>query len=615
MSIPAIVVDGLFGGTHWLLTGGFGSSSSPPPTPPTLYGVLLDSPAEVISALLIALGLGTDPLTQQAWPMFSTNEPSSPDQCITVYDTAGIDDGRTFEGDRTIHHGVQVRVRSNVHGPNGGYAKSQTIAVALDASVYYTAISVGVNNYIVYSVARTSDVLAIGKQTPVSKRSIFTFNALVTMRRIVTTPPPGLGYALFDYGLQDTVDAGVIPLSSGKFLVANYADDGVSNYFMATSRWSSVGVLDPTYATGGKKVFAHLPGSSLENITCIALQDDGKVLLGGVETNSTPFSPMIVVRLMADEVTLDTSGWGTAGVAVANFNSSLAFPGAMLIQGDGLVVAAGIAYSADESTYAAAIARWTTAGVLDSGFGTGGQFSLIDPGSLGLGEEFFGIVQQPSDHKLVATGTTYGDSGTQGIVCRLTTAGALDGTFGIGGILQFNDPSFPSSCGLWTSTIQQSGKIVAAGGTNTDLMTGTAATLLLIRLTTAGTLDASFGSSGVTRVASVGGVTPIRGESIIVQQSTGKLVVMCGNKHDGEPFVVMRFSVDGILDTTFGVSGAFSIVFPGNRIYAQQQSDVIVLADDSIVISGNYAVASNSARGFLMKLTPDGALDTTFGDV
>jgi hypothetical protein len=140
-------------------------------------GVLLASPADVIAALLVDLGVGgdaaADPLP--GWPAYVGSEPSGPDECLTLYDVAGRDFGRSMvTGDRCEHHGFQLRVRARTHA--AGYAKARAAAVAFDRDVFRRAVALGGRAYCVHSVTRTSDVLALGKEVPATKRSLFTVN-------------------------------------------------------------------------------------------------------------------------------------------------------------------------------------------------------------------------------------------------------------------------------------------------------------------------------------------------------------------------------------------------------------------------------------------------------
>lgn len=146
-------------------------------------GSLTHSPADIVRRLLIALGVGVDP-PSSPWPIYASGEPSLPDNVITVFGTTGRQHGRTAtDGEMQEHHGIQVRIRAATYPV--GYTKARTIATALD-TMYQDVITVPstTNSYLIHAILRTSDVIELGKETPSSKREIFTVNALVSVRAV-----------------------------------------------------------------------------------------------------------------------------------------------------------------------------------------------------------------------------------------------------------------------------------------------------------------------------------------------------------------------------------------------------------------------------------------------
>jgi hypothetical protein len=151
-------------------------------------GLLLDSPAEVVRQLLVDLNLGSTPPVPPAslvndWPAYVGMEPSVPDNCLTVYDTTGRDFGRTmFDGVLITHYGIQLRVRALNH--KTGWLKAHTARTTLSEGVYRKGVTVGSNNYLLWCLNRFGNVLAIGKDSPTTKRSIFTLNFMAVLRQL-----------------------------------------------------------------------------------------------------------------------------------------------------------------------------------------------------------------------------------------------------------------------------------------------------------------------------------------------------------------------------------------------------------------------------------------------
>lgn len=151
-----------------------------------MSGALLHSPADVIRWLIIGLGGGTNPDLNLAWPVRATREADLPDNCITVYDTTGRDDGRTMtEGERIEHPGILIRIRSSK--PKEGFVKAKAIATLLDESVRMNSVAIDSSHYLIENVSRTGNVIPLGpapKDLPNSERSLFTINAVVKLRQL-----------------------------------------------------------------------------------------------------------------------------------------------------------------------------------------------------------------------------------------------------------------------------------------------------------------------------------------------------------------------------------------------------------------------------------------------
>lgn len=158
-----------------------GTGGSTPPGTPT--GDLAHSPADILRHVLIDLGIGTLPTDGGAWPIATASEPGTPDAVITTYDTQGRSDGRSMiDGEGWQHYGVQVRVRAATHIV--AYPKAKQVEVAVDQSIYDHYIAIDGTTYLVHSVSRTSGVISIGKDTPNSKRTLFTINCLVSVHSL-----------------------------------------------------------------------------------------------------------------------------------------------------------------------------------------------------------------------------------------------------------------------------------------------------------------------------------------------------------------------------------------------------------------------------------------------
>ena len=183
--------------------------------------------------------------------------------------------------------------------------------------------------------------------------------------------------------------------------------------------------------------------------------------------------------------------------------------------------------------------------------------------------------------------------------------------------------------------LQTDGKIVMAGDTKEDFNLpfpgGVNSYVAVCRYNTNGTLDNSFGTSGLATFL-IQTTTPPVGPSITTNslaiQSNGSIVV-CGYILDNTgtffQMFVVRFDLNGILDTTFAGVGyifitptMFTTAYPLNgftECYAESVQIDTSVSPNKIVIGG-YARGALPAPKFfftLVKLDLNGGLDLTFG--
>lgn len=175
------------------------------------------SQADIVRWLIIALGEGTDPASNEDWPVSAAIEPYAPDNCITVYDTEGIQQGR-LGPTRKIQEslGLQVRIRAINH--KDGFLKAYAIRHALSESVRNALVTVDTTTYLVYSLVKFSSVLPLGKDSSAGTRRLFTFNCLVNLVwHSVASEETGTGGGLTGFEILDE-DGEVILDENGEAL-------------------------------------------------------------------------------------------------------------------------------------------------------------------------------------------------------------------------------------------------------------------------------------------------------------------------------------------------------------------------------------------------------------
>ena len=302
---------------------------------------------------------------------------------------------------------------------------------------------------------------------------------------------------------------------------------------------------------------------------------------------STPISfPLLSkTELSASELSAKTS-------VISNDENTAA---AMVLQSDGKIVLAGIAFNGRD--YDFALARLNVDGSLDATFNENGK--LLLPMSEGY-DRALALATQ-ADGKIIVTGFADTDPNPNHdsrafAVARLHIDGSLDSSFGSGGraiVPMGSNYDFVNAV-----EVQSDGKIVLAGNAGYEA----AADFAVARLNPDGSLDSTFNGTGKSIVPMISGGD--RANALAIQRD-GKIVLggMVGY-YDAADFGVARLHANGTLDTTFGTDGKWiaSLSADADRVLAMTlQPDSKILAAGGA--DGDYAV---------VRLTPNGSLDNSF---
>ena len=324
-----------------------------------------------------------------------------------------------------------------------------------------------------------------------------------------------------------TTDAGraVAIQSDGKIVVAGTASNG-SNNDIAVLRYTSAGVLDTSFSADGKVV---VDIDSKDDVGySVAIQSDGKIVVAGASaTDSFGLSFDFAVIRLTTSGSLDST-FGTNGIVTIGFGFGSDYATGLAIASDGDIVAVG--YGSNGSNFDFAVARLTSAGVLDTAFDSDGKV-LVPVGS---GADYGHAVAIASDGDILVAGTSHKGSDDDIAVVRLTSAGALATAFSADGKVTVAIGSGDDEArGI---ALLADGGIVIVGesgnGSNDDIA--------VVRLTSAGALDTTFSGDGKATVA-VGSGADV-GHAVVVT-SAWKVIVV-GTTAGGDDDVVVVV-VDG----------------------------------------------------------------------
>jgi uncharacterized delta-60 repeat protein len=331
---------------------------------------------------------------------------------------------------------------------------------------------------------------------------------------------------------------------------------------------------------------------------------------------------------------LDPS-FGTAGVAVTDIPAGTGVGhDAVLLPGGDILVGGDFG-----------LARFLPSGRPDPAFGTGGvAATTFQTGALGGGH----LAVQP-DGKIIWVGNTGDANGLTSdfAIARYTANGALDTGFGHGGQVttQFFDPPLQGAQQVAdVALVQPDGKILVAGSARQGQVRGAPIQAALLRLTSDGTPDPTFGTGG--QVLTSGGSGPVTALGLDAAGDVFALPAHIEFGPDGRPKTltpaaittaapgntdrflpggqylhagnvgvtrhdvgaqVRRFTADGGTDWT-----SPAIDYTGTTAQSTDSGSAVAVQADGRTLVGGSHFAGSTLFG-LARLTATGGLDPTFG--
>jgi uncharacterized delta-60 repeat protein len=254
-------------------------------------------------------------------------------------------------------------------------------------------------------------------------------------------------------------------------------------------------------------------------------------------------------------------------------------PGTVAFDSGGRILVAAMG----GTTASLGVARFDASGAIDATYGAGG-FAPVSSGYPG------GLVVQP-DGKSLITAQLF-------TVARLDEDGTVDTTFGAGGFA-----TAPiSRPGGWLSLALLDDGSILLGGQETVAQREV---LLLAKYDRDGADDTTFGTGGL-----VSSSTLYRVECVLAQADGAFLVAGNANAHVPVQAALERYSATGALDVTFGSGGTATAPASLGEAYV---TGMVRQSTGAIVLSlGMFSTPNDDFA--LVRFTPDGRLDPTFGN-
>ena len=292
--------------------------------------------------------------------------------------------------------------------------------------------------------------------------------------------------------------------------------------------------------------------------------------------------------------------FGTGGKVLQNGSAPNVKVIDIVLQADGkTVVLAQADYNHLSRTV---LLRYTTTGVLDATF-DGDGIAIIQFGPANY-TDVPNAIRLQTDGKILVCGQTV-ESVSVATVVRYNTNGSPDNSFGTNGILYINDQGINN---LRDVVALPSGEIILLT-TSSDPFRN----LVLIKLASNGTRNASFGTNGVIRITVNSNYEPEYNQ--LELQPDGKLIV------GGTPYrfagpgdnnlLIVRVNATGTLDNTFGTAGTWAA--DAGEAEVDNLADIALQTDGKIIATGTGKNFNHLAYTYAVRLTNTGIVDNTFG--
>ncbi|MFT3909305.1 MAG: T9SS type A sorting domain-containing protein [Ferruginibacter sp.] len=299
------------------------------------------------------------------------------------------------------------------------------------------------------------------------------------------------------------------------------------------------GSIDPTFNPGGTGFDS--------TVSTIALQADGKIIVGGDFVLYNGAADTIIVRLNAN---------GTRDPSFTR-HEPLRHVNTLCIQPDGQILVG--------SGYSRSVIRLNTDGSIDGSF-----TAHITSPSPTIGVQIYSLSLQ-NDGKIIVGGTFSRDLGLLVTnITRLNTDGSRDETFN--NITYDDDGSVGVNDWVYATAVQLDGKILIGGSftAHNSLAAPLTPANHIARLNTDGSLDATFNA---------GGTGPNSSVYAMALQLDGKIIIAgyFSDYNGNTTNKLARLNADGSFDNTFVAGGTFDVNSSISRLAIQPDNTKLLI--------------------------------------
>ncbi len=434
------------------------------------------------------------------------------------------------------------------------------------------AIVGATNDYLYFPLAQLSDA---GLYSVIVSSAGDTATSSTAELKINLPMSGDLDYSFAPHSSFDGEIRCAIVQPDGRVLVGGYFSTVQGAFRGAIARLNPDGKTDPSFMNG-------LSGANYW-VNAMALQDDGKIIIGGYFIVVNGKIRHSIARLNPDG-TLDQAFQNNLSGTSDDSTSGGGEVDALAIESDGKIVMGGH-FAKVNGVTRNSVARLNADGTLDSTFQNGGS-GVDDAGTLGTVASL--VVQ--SDGKIIIGGVFSSVGGQpRASLARLAADGSLDPDFKYGAGEPVDDIV------INTVALQPDGKIIVGGAFSS--IAG-ADRKNIARLNADGSLDRDFQKVSSSISASNSLVTSI------ALLPNGKVLI--GGQFDqvnpASRTNIARLNADGTPDASFQVAG----------VAGSSPSALALQNDGGIIVVGDFFAINRVPRKKIGRIKSDGTLDTAF---
>lgn len=382
----------------------------------------------------------------------------------------------------------------------------------------------------------------------------------------------------FSFGTGIAEDTGIQIQPDGKIVIAGAFGQVNNKTFPAVARLNTDGSLDPGFAPSGFNIVENpsAPSSGSYPIRSVAVQSDGKIVLGGEFNHTSTGSGQPLIRLNANG-SLDTSFNAPRGSSAD----------AVRVTADGKILISG-----------GTLSEYDSDGSLDAKFAGNVPGFQDSYGGIEYDSPPFGVGVLANGKILVVAGFNLVGTSARPGVARLNADGTLDASFNPGNLQTDASPSHLA--------VRADGTILASGPF--DTVAGVARSGLALLYA-----DGSLSATTLATFLS----DPYDGSPDFLLQPDGKIFLFGSTPapdQDSNPgFTYLRLNADLSVDPTFKADTAVTYIqdalqLPGGGYIADQGFEPVLTYIQNLNNLGSAAPSPFN----LTKLDDQGSLDNSF---